>query len=63
MLGLIILTIGLAIARVAYGIIPEGSLLTIYIFAAIYLLAVLGLGLLISTYCATQQQAMLISFS
>ena len=30
-LGLIILTIGLAIARVVYGIIPEGSLLTIYI--------------------------------
>jgi ABC-2 type transport system permease protein len=28
----------------------------------VYLLAVLGLGLLLSTYCATQQQAMLISF-
>ena len=61
-LGLVILTIGLSIARIAYGIIPAGSLFTIYIFAAVYLLAVLGLGLLLSTYCATQQQAMLISF-
>jgi len=61
-LGLIILTIGLTIARLAYGISPAGSLLTIYVFAAVYLLAVLGLGLLLSTYCATQQQAMLISF-
>lgn len=61
-LGLIILTIGLTIARLAYGIAPAGNLFTIYIFAAVYLLAVLGLGLLISTYCATQQQAMLISF-
>ena len=35
---------------------------TIYVFAAVYLLAVLGLGLLVSTYTANQQQAMLISF-
>ncbi len=61
-LGLLVLTIGLTIARVAYGIIPEGSFLTIYCFSAIYLLAVLGLGLLISTYSVNQQQSMLLSF-
>ena len=61
-LGLLILSIGLLIARFAYGILPVGSLLTIYVFAAVYLLAVLGLGLLVSTFTSTQQQAMLISF-
>jgi ABC-2 type transport system permease protein len=61
-LGLIILSLGLGIARVAYGIVPAGSLFTIYIFSAVYLLAVLGLGLLVSTFTSTQQQAMLISF-
>jgi len=61
-LGLMVLSIGLVISRFAYGIIPAGSLLTIYAFAAFYLLAVLGLGLLVSTFTATQQQAMLISF-
>ena len=61
-LGLIILTIGLIISFVIYGIIPAGNLLTIYIFAAVYLLAVLGLGLLVSTFANTQQQAMLLSF-
>jgi ABC-2 type transport system permease protein len=61
-LGLVILTLGLTVARVAYGITPAGSLLTIYAFASVYLLAVLGLGLLVSTYTGTQQQAMLISF-
>lgn len=61
-LGLIILSIGLLISFLAYGIIPAGSFFTIYIFAACYLLAVLGLGLLISTYSSTQQQAMLFSF-
>lgn len=62
LLGLIVLTLGLIIARLAYGIIPAGSFLTIYVFAAIYLLAILGLGLLISTYSVNQQQAMLLSF-
>ncbi|HVX26202.1 MAG TPA: ABC transporter permease [Parafilimonas sp.] len=61
-LGLVILSIGLLIAFLAYGIIPAGSFFTIYVFAACYLLAVLGLGLLISTYSSTQQQAMLFSF-
>ncbi|MEO8413356.1 MAG: ABC transporter permease [Ginsengibacter sp.] len=61
-LGLIVLAIGLGISRLFYGIIPAGSLGVIFCFAAVYLLAVLGLGLLISTYTATQQQAMLISF-
>jgi len=61
-LGLIILSIGLLIAWVIYGIVPVGSFVTIYLFAAIYLLAVLGMGLLISTLANTQQQAMLIAF-
>jgi ABC-2 type transport system permease protein len=61
-IGLVILSIGLLIGWLAYGIIPVGSLLVIYSFAALYLLAVLGLGLLISTYTNNQQQAMLISF-
>jgi ABC-2 type transport system permease protein len=61
-MGFVVLTIGLLIARLFYGIVPLGSFITIYVFSAIYLLAVLGLGLLISTYSATQQQAMLLSF-
>jgi len=61
-LGLIILTIGLLISRIVYGVVPIGSLGTLYFFAAVYLLAVLGLGLLVSTLANTQQQAMLLSF-
>lgn len=61
-LGMVVLSLGLILARFAYGVIPAGSLLTIYVFSAVYLLAVLGLGLLLSTYTANQQQAMLLSF-
>ncbi len=62
MLALSVLTVGLLIARIIYGIVPLGHYLTIYVFAAIYLLAILGLGLLMSTYAQTQQQSMLVSF-
>jgi ABC-2 type transport system permease protein len=62
MLAITVLTVGLIIARVVYGIVPLGHYGTIYIFASIYLLAILGLGLLLSTYAQTQQQSMLVSF-
>ncbi|MBZ5856841.1 ABC transporter permease [Flavihumibacter profundi] len=60
-LGLVVLTIGLFISWLIYDIVPVGSLVTIYVFSALYLIAVLGLGLLVSTFASTQQQSMLIS--
>lgn len=61
-LGILVFTLGLIVARVVYGIIPLGSLGLIYVFLAVYLVAVLGLGLLISTYSQTQQQANSLTF-
>jgi ABC-2 type transport system permease protein len=62
LIGMFVFTLGLTIARLAYGIIPAGSIGVLYALLAVYLLAVLGMGLLISTYSDTQQQAMSISF-
>lgn len=62
LLAIGVLTIGLTIARLVYGIVPVGHYYTIYIFAALYLLAILGFGLLLSTYAQTQQQSFLVSF-
>jgi ABC-2 type transport system permease protein len=61
-LGMTVLTIGLLIAWIVYGIVPVGSLATIYTFSALYLLSVLGMGLLVSTFASTQLQAMLLNF-
>lgn len=61
-LGNIVFTIGLLISWIVYGIAPAGSLIVLYGFIAVYLLCVLGLGLLISTICETQQQAMFMMF-
>lgn len=56
------LGMGLAFGKLVFHIPTVGSLWVVFGFAAIYLLAVLGLGLLISTITETQQQAMLIAY-
>ena len=61
-LGNVVFTIGLLISWLVYGIMPIGNLFVLYGFIWLFLLAVLGFGLLISTYSDTQQQAMLIMF-
>lgn len=58
----IVFTIGLIVAYFVYDIAPQGSMPLLYLFLSIYLLAILGFGLLVSTYCHTQQQAMFIMF-
>lgn len=58
----VVFTIGLILSYFIYHIIPQGNILVLYAFIAVYLLAVLGFGLLVSTYCETQQQAMFIMF-
>ncbi len=62
-IGVFVFSLGLfVIARLVYGIVPVGSLLILYSYLALYLIAVLGVGLLISTYSNTQQQAMSLAF-
>lgn len=61
--GIFVFTLGLfGIARLVYGIVPAGSVLLLYSFLALFLIAILGIGLLISTYSQTQQQAMSLAF-
>ena len=62
LIGFIVITIGFIIAWAVYGLIPAGHFSTIYLFAAIYILTVSGLGLVISNYAQTLQQAMFVVF-
>lgn len=61
-IGMAVLTLGLIIVRLVYGIIPRGSYLDIYIVSFLFLVAMVGFGVLISTACRNQQQAMLLCF-
>lgn len=60
--GYVILVIGLLLSYIVHDIVPSKNLWVLFVFASVYLLAVLGFGLLISNFTETQQQAMMISF-
>lgn len=57
------LTVGLAVGHFLFGMPVVGSVGTLYFGAALYLVAALGLGLLISTLAETQQQAVFVTFA
>ncbi|WP_369049044.1 ABC transporter permease [Tenacibaculum sp. UWU-22] len=61
-IGLGLLTIGLFLAKVIFNVPILGSLSLLYGYTSIYILVVLGIGLFISNFTDTQQQAMFISW-
>ena len=61
-LGMSLLTIGLIIAKLIFDVPMVGSLLLMYLYTSIYILVVLGIGLFISNFTETQQQAMFIAW-
>jgi len=56
------LALGLMVGWLVFDIPIVGSLGVVFAFSSIYLLVVLGMGLLVSTITDTQQQAMFISW-
>ena len=61
-LAMVAFTIGIIVTIFIYHIHMQGSWLLLYFFAAVYLIALLGMGLLVSVYSETQQQAMFVVF-
>jgi ABC-2 type transport system permease protein len=62
LIGLTDLALGLLIGKIAFNIPFEGSILLMFFAASLFLTAVLGLALFISTFSATQQQYMFVAF-
>lgn len=61
-LGLVLLTVGLIIAKLLFNIPIVGSIGLLYLYTIVYILVVLGIGLFISNFTDTQQQAMFIAW-
>ena len=61
-IGMGLLTVGLIIAKLIFNVPIVGSLLLMYFYTSIYILVVLGIGLFISNFTETQQQAMFIAW-
>lgn len=61
-IGLADMVIGLVLGKIAFNIPFEGSIALLFLCATIFLIAVLGFALFISTFSGTQQQYMFIAF-
>jgi len=61
-IGMAELAVGLVVGKLLFDIPLVGSLWLVFGFAAVYLLVVLGLGLLLSTLSNTQQQSMFLAW-
>ncbi|NLN30646.1 MAG: ABC transporter permease [Bacteroidales bacterium] len=61
-IGLLDLALGLALGRLIFKIPFEGSIGLFFLCAAIFMIAVLGIALFISTFSSSQQQFMFVAF-
>ena len=61
-IGLADLVLGLVIGRIFFHIPFEGSIALLFLSASVFLVAVLGFAIFISTFSETQQQFMFIAF-
>jgi len=61
-IGLIVINIGFLVAWAVYGLVPAGHFFTIYAFAIIFIFGISGLGLIISNFAQSLQQAMFLIF-
>lgn len=61
-IGLVDLAAGLLIGKLAYNIPFEGSITLLFFCSVLFMIAILGLALFISTFSSTQQQFMFVAF-
>ena len=61
-IALVELTVGLIVGVLLFNMPVIGNIFHLYIFASVYLIVALGLGLLFSTLAESQQQVMFIAF-
>ena len=61
-IGLLVLTLAMVIAWVAYGLVPVGSIWIIYVVTLLFSFVMSGLGVSIANCSSTMQQSMYVMF-
>lgn len=61
-MGIVVISVCFLLAFIVYGFASKGGYGSIFVFALVYILVVTGLGLVISNYSNTMQQAMFVSY-
>lgn len=62
LIGFFVLSVAILLAWLIYGLVPASSLSTLYIGAGIFIFLVSGVGITISNYSSTLQQAMFVTW-
>lgn len=62
LIGLLVLSIAMVLARLIYGLAPVGSLGAIYLAAVLFILTMSGIGITIANGSTTMQQVMFVMF-
>lgn len=60
-IGIILLTVSVFLMWLIYGLVPQSSWWEVYVVVILYIMAVSGLGILISNYSENMQQAMFLA--
>ena len=61
--GLLVVTVGMLVGRLVYGLAPEGSILSIYLATVLFSLVMSGLGVAIANNSATMLQSIFVMFA
>ena len=61
-MGIVVFTICIIIAKFLYNLDTKGGIISLYIFTFVYVFVSSGLGLIISNYSYSMQQAMFVMF-
>lgn len=62
-IGLIVMGVGMLIAALVYGLIPQGSILTILLASIIFSLAMTAFGVIAANYCSTMMQTIFVMYA
>ena len=61
--GILVVTVGMIIGRLVYGLAPEGNILSIYLATILFSLVISGLGVFIANQSSTILQSIFMAFA
>lgn len=61
-IGFVVLTLAMIVSWAVYGLAPAGNVGAIYLAAALFILAMSGIGVIIANHSSTMQQTMFVMF-
>ena len=61
-IGLLVITLGIIIARAVYGLSPQGSMLTIYAASMLFIIVMSSMAVIFANFSQNMQQVMFVMF-